>query len=172
MQLKSARKSARKSAPVATAESAILASVPAILPGMPVASAIDAQAPATDAPSEIAYKSASRDAQTVQAGATLFALESNRDSSYLIFFGSVMRRAGNNDSATLAQIHAAGVPRNGSPHLRDNPHYTGSSKATDGGAINRAIAAGYFTKSESGNRLTATDKAKASALYNKIPVTA
>ena len=123
----------------------------------------------TDTPAAIVYKSATRDAATVAAQATNFALESNRDSAYLIFFGSVMRANGNNDSATLAQIHAAGKP-GAKPGQRLNPHYSGSAKATDAGAINRAIKAGYLTQSESGNRLTATDKAKASALYNKISV--
>jgi hypothetical protein len=120
-------------------------------------------APATDAATEIAYKTATRDAATVAAQATHFSQYSDRDSAYLAFFGSVMR--GNSDSATLAQIHNAGQPVTGKPHMRRNPFYTGSAKATDAGAINRLVKAGYFTISDNGNRLTATATAKATKLY-------
>jgi hypothetical protein len=125
--------------------------------------------PATDAatatPETIAYKSATRDAATVAAQATHFAQYTGRDDSYLAFFGDVMRGASH--SATLAQIHNAGQPVTGKPHMRRNPRYTGSAKATDAGAINRLVKAGYFVISDNGNRLTATEKAKATAIYAK-----
>lgn len=145
--------------------------LPAIVPGAPVASALPAP-PAEIilpesalAPAEPVYKSATRDAATIAAGATNFDQYSNRDTAYLAFFGSVMRA--NGDTATLAQIHAAGKPRPGKPHLRDNPYYTGSAKATDAGAIVRLVKAGYITVSESGSRLHATEAAKTQAAYNK-----
>ena len=145
--------------------------LPAIVPGAPVASLLPAP-PAEIilpesalAPAELVYKSATRDAATVCAGATNFDQYSNRDTAYLAFFGSVMRA--NGDTATLAQIHAAGKPRPGKPHLRDNPYYTGSAKATDAGAIVRLVKAGYITISESGSRLHATEAAKTQAAYNK-----
>jgi hypothetical protein len=115
---------------------------------------------ATDAP---AYKTGTRDAATVTAMRTNFAQYSDRDSAYLAFFGSVMRGAGH--SATLADIHKAGTPAPGKADRRSNPFYTGSAKATDAGAINRLVKAGYFTVSDNGNRLAATDKATASKLY-------
>lgn len=141
--------------------------LPAILPGAPVASALPVNAPATEtaAPAEPAYKSGARDAATVTAGATNFSQYSDRDTAYLAFFGSVMRKQ--NDTATLAEIHRAGTPNPAKPHLRNNPFYTGSAKATDAGAINRLIKAGYISASESGSRLTATDAAKTQAAYNK-----
>jgi len=123
--------------------------------------------PATDTPApvaDIAYKTASRDAATVTAMRTNFAQYSDRDSAYLAFFGHVMRGAGH--SATLAEIHKAGTPAPGKTERRANPFYTGSAKATDAGAINRLVKAGYFTVSDSGNRLAATDKAIASKPYN------
>ena len=155
--------------------------LPAIVPGAPVASALPVNAPAelpappaeiilpesALAPAELVYKSATRDAATIAAGATNFDQYSNRDTAYLAFFGSVMRANGNNDSATLAQIHAAGKPRPGKPHLRDNPYYTGSAKATDAGAIVRLVKAGYITASPDGSTLRATDAAKTQAAYNK-----
>ena len=134
----------------------------AIAPLPPVATDAPAtDAPATDAP---AYKTATRDAETVIAQRTNFAQYSDRDSAYLAFFGSVMR--GNGDAATLAEIHKAGKPAPGKAERRSNPFYTGSAKATDAGAINRLVKAGYFTVSDNGNRLTATDKAVASKPYN------
>ena len=145
--------------------------LPAIVPGAPVASALPAPpaeiilTESALAPAEPVYKSATRDAATIAAGATNFDQYSNRDTAYLAFFGSVMRP--NGDTATLAQIHAAGKPRPGKPHLRDNPYYTGSAKATDAGAIVRLVKAGYITVSESGSRLHATDAAKTQAAYNK-----
>lgn len=112
----------------------------------------------------ITYKTATRDAATILAQATNFALSSDRDTAFLLFYGLVMRA--NGDTATLAQLHAAGTPA-GSGNRRSNPFYTGSAKATDAGAINRLVKAGYITVSESGNRLHATAKALASGAYNK-----
>lgn len=153
----------KAAAPAVTSEAVNL---PAIVPGAPVASLLPAtEAPATEAPAEPVYKSATRDAATVAAGATNFDQYSNRDTAYLAFFGSIMRP--NGDTATLAQIHAAGKPRPGKPHLRDNPYYTGSSKATDAGAIVRLVKAGYITASPDGSTLRATEAAKTQAAYNK-----
>lgn len=157
MQIKAKKaRNVKAVAPAAAPESLL----PAIVPGAPVASALPVNAPA-----EPIYKSATRDAATIAAGATNFDQYSNRDTAYLAFFGSVMRP--NGDTATLAQIHAAGKPRPGKPHLRDNPYYTGSAKATDAGAIVRLVKAGYITVSESGSRLHATEAAKTQAAYNK-----
>ena len=106
-----------------------------------------------------------RDAQTVTAQRTNFRRYSNRDAAYLSFFGSVMRRQ--SDTATLAEIHAAGTDAGGGN--RRNPFYEGSAKATDAGAINRLVKAGYLTISAGGNRLHATDKARNSEAYRGTP---
>lgn len=178
MQLKSARKPrATKAAEAATEAPVAENLLPAIVPPAPEAitpSDADIAAPgesfASEAPGEAAdsspvYRTAARDAETVMRAATNFAQYSDRDTAYLAFFGSVMRPLGH--SATLAEIHNAGKPAPGNSARRSNPFYTGSAKATDAGAINRLIKAGYLTASESGNRLTATDKAKATAAYLK-----
>lgn len=112
----------------------------------------------------IASRGLARDAATVVARATNFNQYSDRDTAYLAFFGAVMRA--NNGKATLAQIHDAGKPVAGKANRRTNPRYTGSAKATDAGAINRLIKAGYITASSDGNTLTATATAKATATYN------
>ena len=103
-----------------------------------------------------------RDASTVTRGATNFEQYSDRDTAYLTFFGNVMRR--NGGSATLAQIHEAGTDAGG--NKRRNPNYNGSAKATDAGAINRLIKAGYITASADGRTLTVTDAGKSQAAYN------
>ena len=126
-----------------------------------------ASASATESAPVRVYKS-ERDSATIRASATAFAEYSDRDTAYIVFFGLVMRQ--HNDSATLGQIHAAGT-QIGNGRAR-NPFYTGSAKATDAGAINRLIKAGYITASESGNRLTATPLALASAAYNSAPISA
>ena len=126
-----------------------------------------ASASATESAPVRVYKS-ERDSATIRASATAFAEYSDRDTAYIVFFGLVMRQ--HNDSATLGQIHAAGT-QIGNGRAR-NPFYTGSAKATDAGAINRLIKAGYITASESGNRLTATPLALASAAYNSAPIPA
>jgi hypothetical protein len=150
MQTKSKAPRARKLAPVA--------------PVAPDTATIVAPVAPEAVTEAVAYRTASRDAATVTAMRTNFAQYSDRDSAYLAFFGSVMRGAGH--SATLAEIHKAGIPAPGKSDRRANPFYTGSAKATDAGAINRLVKAGYFTATDNGNRLTATDKAIASKLYS------
>ena len=103
-----------------------------------------------------------RDAATVVAQRTNFAQYSDRDTAYLAFFGSVMRLNGN--TATLALIHESGTAAGNGK--RSNPYYTGSAKATDAGAINRLIKAGYILQSDNGNSLLATDKAIATKAYS------
>lgn len=104
-----------------------------------------------------------RDAATVTAGRTNFGEYSNRDDGYLrlIAEASTAFLA----PVTLRQIHDAGTDRDGK---RVNPYYAGpSAKATDGGALNRLIAAGYFTKSADGTTLTpvATSNVKTRDAY-------
>lgn len=107
-----------------------------------------------------------RAAATVDAGATAFAEFSDRDTAYLLFFGKIMRKQ--NGTATLPEIKATGkaAPSKSDKLRTINPHYLGSALSIDAGAINRLIADGYFTKSEAGQRLTATDKALTNAAYN------
>ena len=126
-----------------------------------------ASASATESAPVRVYKS-ERDSATIRASATAFAEYSDRDTAYIVFFGLVMRQ--HNDSATLGQIHAAGVQL-GNGRAR-NPFYTGSSKATDAGAINRLIKAGYIEANESGYRFYATTLALNSAAYNSAPIPA
>ena len=104
----------------------------------------------------IAYKSGARDAATALAAAYPFGGVSSRDESYIAFFGFAMR---DSDSATLATIHNAGKPVPGKPHMRRNPFYNGSAKATDAGVIVRLCKAGLFSISDNGNRLHATAQA-------------
>jgi hypothetical protein len=129
---------------------------PAIIP------AIESAQPETTVTESAPYKTATRDASTVLAGAYNFANLSDRDISYIAFFAYIMRESG---TATLAQIHNAGKPVTGKPALRRNFFYSGSAKATDSGAIIRLIKAGLFTESDNGNRLTATPLALASKAY-------
>jgi len=118
---------------------------------------VEANATAT----ETKQPNLTRDANGVIRNATNFEQSSNRDTAYLLFFGNVMRA--NNHTATLRQIHDAGKAVG---NKRYNPHYTGSAKATDIGAINRLKKAGYLTASADGYTLSATDLAKTSAAYN------
>lgn len=142
-----------------------LASVAAIPPVAPVAPvSVPAVAPATDAAPM--PRGLTRDAAGIVRGATFFNTYSDRDSAYLAFFGSVARA--NSGSATLRQIHDAGSVRSGDPatsRKRYNPNYSGSGKATDIGAVNRLIKAGYFTRSADGNTITATALALGSSIY-------
>jgi len=138
-----------------------------LAPVAPVAKLAPVATVATESAPVRVYK-AERDSATIRASATAFAEYSDRDTAYLVFFGLAMRSRGN--TATLAEIHASGKPT-GNGRAR-NPFYTGSAKATDAGAINRLIKAGYITASESGNRLTATPLALASAAYNNAPIPA
>ncbi len=114
-----------------------------------------------DNPELRSIKNLARDAETVVKQATNFNQYSDRDTAYLAFFGSVMRA--NGDKATLRQIHDAGKAIG---NRRVNPLYTGSAKATDAGAINRLIKAGYIRANASGDTLTATDAGKSLAAYN------
>lgn len=126
----------------------------------PVAVASKPAKPVSDQP-----RGLTRDAATVAKQATNYDTYSDRDSAYLRFFGTVCRA--NGGKATLAQIHNAGVKRTDAPaNKRYNPHYSASGKATDAGAIVRQIKAGFFTRSADGATITATDKARSSALYN------
>lgn len=95
--------------------------------------------------------------------ATNYVEFSDRDHAYLAFIGAVCRA--HNHTATLHQIHHSGVARPNMPGKRYNPHYSGSSKATDVGAINRLCKAGYFIRTADGNALTATELARKSPIY-------
>lgn len=106
-----------------------------------------------------------RDAAGIVRAATNYAVYSDRDTAYLVFFGAVCRA--NSGSATLRQIHDTGITRTGMPdRKRFNPNYSGSGKATDVGAINRLIKAGYFTRSADGNTIAATKLATESKAYH------
>src|SRR5688572_25175470 len=104
-----------------------------------------------------------RDAAGIVRAATNFAQYSDRDTAYLAFFGRVARA--NGGTATLRQIHDAGSQRDGNTRKRYNPNYAGSAKATDVGAVNRLIKAGYFTRSSDGHTIIATATAKSHAAY-------
>lgn len=121
-------------------------------------------AKAAETATAITSRGLARDAATVVAQRTNFDQYSDRDTAYLTFFGAVMRA--NNGTATLAQIHEAGKPTDPRGIKRVNPHYIGSAKATDAGAINRLIKAGYITKSADGSTLSVTDAGAKQAAYN------
>jgi len=113
---------------------------------------------------DTAPRGLTRDAAGIVRYATNYAVYSDRDSAYLAFFGNVLRAG--NGSASLRDIHAAGITRSGhADRKRFNPNYSGSAKATDVGAVNRLCKAGYFTRSADGNVLTATALALASKAY-------
>lgn len=132
-------------------QAATVETAPAVIPA-PVAAVADMP------------RGLARDAAGVVRYATNFNQYSDRDTAYLVFYGTVARAA--NGVATLRAIHAAGADR-GHPESRKrfNPNYTGSAKATDVGAINRLCKAGYFERSADGNAITATAKALASKAY-------
>lgn len=112
------------------------------------------------------YRGMQRDASGVVRGATNFDTYSNRDDAYLAFFGNVYRANGSKPTLSLKAIHDAGAKRGGeSDKKRYNPNYAGSAKATDVGAINRLIKAGYFTRSADGLTITATAKALSSKAF-------
>jgi len=130
------------------------AAIPAVATPVPVTANAVADMP----------RGLTRDAAGIVRYATNFNQYSDRDHAYLAFFGTVMRQ--HNGSATLRQIHDAGITRSGMPdRKRFNPNYTGSGKATDVGAINRLCKAGYLNRSADGNTLTATKLATDSAIY-------
>lgn len=116
------------------------------------------------APIETAPRGLTRDAAGIVRAATNYAQYSDRDTAYLAFFGTVCRA--HSGVATLRQIHDAGITRSGMPdRKRFNPNYTGSGKATDVGAINRLIKAGYFSRSADGNTVSATALATTTKAY-------
>jgi len=126
-----------------------LPAAPAVLP---------ADKPATPLPR------LARDAAGIIRNATNYERTHDRDLAYLAFIGAVCRA--NNHTATLRQIHDAGETRSdAASNKRFNPLYAGSAKATDVGAINRSIKAGYFTRSADGNTLTSTPLARQSSAY-------
>lgn len=153
-----------KAAVLSTADIAKLTA--AIGPNKLTPAAPVAAKPATDAAQAAQPRGLVRDAAGIVRGATFFNQYSDRDTAYLAFFGAVCRQHAG--SATLRQIHDAGTPRSGDPatsRKRYNPNYNGSGKATDVGAVNRLIKAGYFTRSADGNTITATKLATDSAAY-------
>jgi len=124
--------------------------------------------PATAAPAKpsadaVVYRSATRDAAGVVRAATNFDTESSRDEAYLRFFASAAKRG----VATLADLHNAGVKRDGNAAKRYNPFYDGSAKATDVGALNRLAKAGYLTVTANGTTFTATKRATDAAAYKR-----
>lgn len=130
-----------------------------------VVSAIPAVAKPKAEPVDTSPRGLTRDAAGVTAQRTNYDTYSDRDSAYLRFFGAVCRA--NGGKATLAQIHAAGVTRaDALDRKRFNPHYLGSAKATDVGAINRQIKSGHFTKAPDGSSIVPTKLAIESKLYN------
>lgn len=102
-----------------------------------------------------------RDAAGIVRDATNFGQLSDRDVCYIRFYGSVMRKHGH--KATLRQIDDAGLQRNGKSY---NPEYSGSSKSTDVGAIDRLFKAGLLTHSDNGSTLHATPLMQSHAAYN------
>lgn len=113
------------------------------------------------------YRGITRDATGLVRRATNYDQFSSRDDAYLAFFGSVARA--NNGTATLVQLHEAGVARSGEKAAkRFNPHYSGSAKATDVGAFNRLAKAGYVRISDDGRTITATELATKAKAYNAI----
>lgn len=148
-------KTSKRNVAVATATPAD--TVPASVPAIVAAAAVPAVI-------ETAPRGLTRDAAGIVRGATNYNQYSDRDTAYLAFFGIACRA--NNGSATLRQIHDTGITRTGMPdRKRFNPNYSGSGKATDVGAINRLIKAGYFTRSADGNTITATALALSTAAY-------
>lgn len=78
-----------------------------------------------------------RDAASIARHATHYGATSIRDDAYLALYA---RAAGPDRNAfTLRDVFDAGTDVGGKRH---NPFYVGSSKATDVGAVNRAIKAG------------------------------
>lgn len=128
-----------------------------------------AEQPATDARADNAAtrreRIIARDTKTVLAGRTNFGTYSSRDDSYTAFFGAICRDTGR-DTITLADILAYSVKRDG--QAERNPFYTGSSKATDAGAINRQCSDGRFTKATDARgklTLTVTERGKTLAAF-------
>jgi hypothetical protein len=156
-------KSAKRNITVASSKPAATVKPVATKPA-PTATAIANAAAVPAVIVDKAPRGLTRDAAGIVRAATNFNQYSDRDTAYLAFFGTTCRA--NAGKATLRQIHDSGVTRSGMPdRKRFNPNYTGSGKATDVGAINRLIKAGYFTRSADGNTITATALATSSAAY-------
>lgn len=154
-------------AKAATAARATIAAPTATVPAIVAETAIVAPtvaAPAVAKPST--STGLTRDAAGIVRAATNYGTTRDRDIAYLAFFGNTMRA--NGGKATLAQIRDAGVRAPGAPESdrkRYNPLYAGSAKATDIGAINRLVKAGYLTRNGDGSELTATPLAVSSKAY-------
>jgi hypothetical protein len=153
--------------PAASKPASAIGVPPAVKPAkaakpLPAAPAVNAAAPAKP------LASLSRDAAGIN-GSTDFASFTARDEQYLRFFGAVARANGN--TATVAQLYAAGVSRPGKhPSLHYIPGTTNSTKATDRDAYDRLAVAGYLTVTGDADNaekrvLSPTAKALASSLY-------
>ena len=138
---------------------------PVTATALPATATAPAVAPApASAPAKPSVPKLARDAAGIIRNATNYERTHDRDLAYLAFIGAVARA--NNHSATLRQIHEAGETRSdAASDKRFNPLYAGSAKATDIGAINRQIKAGYFTRSADGYTLTSTPLARQSSAY-------
>ena len=86
-----------------------------------------------------------RTADTVARGATHYGATSYRDGAYAAFY-YLNRDA--NGVVTLAALAA----------YQRNPHYAGSAKPHDAGAINRAARAGTIVKANDGASFTFTER--------------
>ena len=91
---------------------------------------------------------AKRDADTILAQRTHFGVTSGRDDAYLALFAQHADASGTVSVAKLREIGA-------------NPFYSGSAKASDAGAINRAIKAGRAKANATGEQFTLTPEALA-----------
>jgi hypothetical protein len=80
-----------------------------------------------------------RTIRTIAARATNFGGLSDRDESYFKFYAGLIKQHGG--AVTVLQIHEAGKA-----HGNRNPHYAGSSKPHDAGAINRLVAANLIAE--------------------------
>jgi hypothetical protein len=150
---------------IKTAKTSVTASAASAQAG--IAAAIDVAASPSPAIPTAAdtYRGMQRDSNTVNAMRANYAVYSDRDTAYLSFIGACARE--HNGQCTLIQLHNSGILRAGSPDSkRYNPRYAGSSKATDAGAIERLIKAGYFTYSLDRLSLVATERAEQSSVYN------
>lgn len=112
-----------------------------------------APAQPSTAPQAVAKPSAAlgRDVAGVARNATHYGATSSRDEAYLALYASL---APAGQPVTLAALRAANV----------NPFYTGSAKASDIGAINRARKAGNATPAADHTAITLTPAAHATGL--------
>ena len=85
----------------------------------------------------------SRDAATVAAGKYPFNAETERDGAYRALYADAAKRT-NGKPFTLADILAVSAAGR-------NPHYNGSAKATDAGALIRAVKAGFIARNADGS---------------------